>query len=177
MIKLIQKIKNKRESGNIVDAMGSLFVVILLFAMILVMAAYGSLVEKKLAIDNTVKEYLYLEEQYGYLRGAPSELPKSYTCSNGVINTSGLAAGSDAENLVRDLCTNNGVTKVIIESGTTRVQQAYGNEVVLKVTVTFNNPIFKEVGTNSKNGPGLFKVFGLKQEITYTIEYKATSRW
>lgn len=168
-------VKRKREDGNAVDMMGAVFVCIMLFAMILATAAYSALVERKLGIDNTVKEHLYLTEQYGYLRGLPSgNLPLTRNRNlDGSADTSGLTL--DAASLVKTLMEGNGCKTVTITNHTTKNQQAYGNKVEVEVIVVFDSPMYKVLGTNDPHA--WFKLFGLDDEITYTVSYTSTSRW
>lgn len=177
----LKSLFRKRESGNAIDMLGSVFVVVMMFAMILALVSYASLVEKKLSIDNTVKQYLYVTEQYGYLDGLPTNTnPITCAMSGTSLNTAGLAIGSDAEKMIKDL-ERNGCTNVVIESDTTRTQKGYGQEVVVDLTVSFPNPLFETIGatTEEQANRSWFKILmpASSRTVSYNVRFESASRW
>ena len=153
----------KREEGNVVDLMAGILVMILLFAMILAMIIYGSLVEKRLAIDNTVKEYLYIAEQYGHL-------------CNGVDGFKSSVCRDYCSELEQTLINTHGCTEAKVEPDTTVKQVAYGNQVRVHVTVKFPNPLYEQFSQEEK-GDGMFTLLGIQPVLEYSVSYDATSRW
>lgn len=113
---LIKFKKTQTEEGNIIDQLGSIIVMVFIFAMILANAAYGSSVQKRLNIDNVAKTYLYIMEQNGYL------------------------SEEDETNMTNELA-SLGVSVVSFE-GTTKTQVAYGDRVTLQCKVEFQNPLY-----------------------------------
>ena len=148
----------KREDGNIIDQMGSCIVMLMIFAMIIAMVSYGKLTNMRLAIDGTVRNFLYIEEQEGYLSGVGSTTPQQ----NAAALTSSLR--------------QVGCTSVAINPATTQTQVGYGEPVVLDVTVKFPNPIYTNL-SSERHPHAWFTVPGLPREITYRIVYSSTSRW
>jgi len=147
----------KREDANVIDMMASCLVFVMVFAMILVMMAYTALAQKRLQIDNVVRNYLYITEQDGYL--------------------SGDASGGNYKSL-EDNLKAVGCTTVNIESDTTRVQVSYGQPVKVHVSVAFQNPIFRVIGSNgSRRGLFLLPSSVIPTTINYDICYESTSRW
>lgn len=112
----MKRCKRSLEHGNVIDQLGSIIVMAFVFAMILAYAAYGNVVQKRLSIDNTAKEYLYKMEQEGLLTDA------------------------DKANMTKDLA-DAGVT-VEDFNGTTTKQVAYGDKVELICKVKFENPLY-----------------------------------
>lgn len=108
--------KNPTEEGNVVDQLGSIIVMMFIFAMILAFAAYGNSVQKRLNIDNIAKQYLYAMEQNGFL-------------------------SEDDQKSMSDKLADIGVTIVNFD-GTTDTQVAYGDEVILDCDVEFQNPLY-----------------------------------
>lgn len=136
------------EQGNIIDQLGSIIVMFFVFAMILAYAAYGNVVQKRLSIDNVAKKYLYLMEQNGQL------------------------TSDDQTDMTNELA-NYGVT-VVNYDGTTTVNTrvAYGDTVNLVCHVLFENPLYSVFETGD-----LIKIPGFNQNIEYTVELSATSKW
>lgn len=163
LYRIISKLKKKREKGNAIDLMAGVFVMIMLFAMILGMIAHGSLVGKRLKIDNVVKEYLYIAEQYGHLCNG-SDGYKSSSCQNYC---------AQLEQLLKDEydCITAKVNPI-----TTTSQVSYGNQVIVDVTVEFYNPLYEKLSAE-EHGDSWFTIAGFDKIIEYTISYKATSRW
>lgn len=152
--------KNAKEDGNIIDMMAGVFMMVCFFAIILVMASYGSLVDKRLSINNTIKNYLYIAEQQG-----------------------GLTA-EDVQNL-EDVLSDYGCTveSITINGSTNWIakgnghQVPYGDKIVLEVKLSFANPVYETVGANGSNSRGWFGVPGLSETIQYTKTLSSTSRW
>lgn len=159
---LLSLLKN-REKGNAIDLMAAVFVMIMLFAMILGMIAHGSLVEKKLNIDNTVKEYLYIAEQYGHLCNGTDGY-KSSSCQNYCLE------------LEQMLVDNLDCINAKVEADTTFMQVSYGNPVKVHVTVEFYNPLYEKLSAEEHDNTW-FTIAGLDRIIEYSVSYTATSRW
>ena len=153
----------KREDGNAIDLMSGVLVMVLLFVIILIMIAYGSLVSKRLDIDNTVKEYLYIAEQYGHLcngsDGLKSEVCKDF-CSE----------------LEQKLVNEHGCLSASVLPDTTMSQVPYGDKVRVHVVVQFTNPLYEKIGAEEK-GQSMFTIAGIQRVIEYSVSYDATSRW
>ena len=138
---------SKNEDGNVVDQMGTLIVMIFVFAMVLAYAAYGRTVQIRLRIDNACKEALYSMEQQGYLTDeAADALEVSLTAE-------GVAIASMGE--------------------TTTEQVAYGDPVLLECDVTFKNPFFLAFNTSST----WFDLTGFSADSQYSVRMSATSKW
>jgi hypothetical protein len=154
----------KKEEGNYIDWMAGVFIMVLIFAMTLVMMSYGSLVDKRLSINNAIKNYLYIAEQQGGLTQADVNSMKSILQGYGVT--------------VNSVTINGRSDKWIGEAGTSNGNQIpYGDQIDLEVTVTFTNPIYQIVGAKESGETGWFKVGGLNKTITYTKKLSSTSRW
>lgn len=153
--------ENAKEDGNTVDMMAGVFMMVCFFALILVMASYGSLVEKRLSINNTIKNYLYLAEQQG---GLTADDVKEL---EGILSDYGCTLES---------ITINGQKNHWIEKGNGK-QIPYGEKIVLEVKVSFANPVHDVIGTDDSNSQGWFKVAGLDDTIQYTKTLYSTSRW
>lgn len=140
--------ENLTEEGNIIDQLGSIIVMVFVFAMILANAAYGKTVQMKLSIDNIAKEYLYAMEQ------------------NGILDA------DNKNNMVSDLA-DIGVTVVDDFAGSTvEKQAAYGDKVKLICHVQFENPLYSVF----ENGV-VVTIPGFVQTIDYEINMSATSKW
>lgn len=173
---LLHTKKNKKEPGNIVDQMGSLFVMVFMLVMVLVLIAYSKMVQMRISIDNVVKEYLYQMEEEGCL-------------------TEEMQASMKEE--LRDLGVDYGSAgEAISFAGTSNLgtnQAAYGDKVTLVCTMTFPNPLYETISAEKKgNGhtwevddagnlksrdATWFTIAGLEQTITYTAKMSATSKW
>lgn len=157
----INRSKQKDEDGNAVDLMAGVFTMVLIFVATLVMAAYGSLVDKKLAINSVVKSYLYIAEQQG-----------------------GLTA-TDVENLKSSIAEYGATVNSVKVNGTTNwvargngYQVPYGDRIDLVVTVTINNPVYAIAGTNDDgSNSSWFRVGGIAKTITYVKKLSSISRW
>lgn len=150
----------KDEDGNYIDMMAGVFMMVCFFAIILVMASYGSLVDKRLSINNTIKNYLYIAEQQGGLTSEDVENLKDIL--------------SDY-NCTVDSITINGSTNWIAKGNGNQVP--YGDKIVLEVTVSFANPVYEVIGTEDGNSRGWFGVVGIDKTIQYTKTLSSTSRW
>ena len=160
----------KKEKGNMIDNMASILVMIMIFVMITAMVSYGRLVMIKLSVDNTVRNYLYISEQQGYL------------------------SPDDIANMTRQLAVTLDIREDAVDtSGTTITQVPYGDPVSVVVTVNFTNPLFKNLGITASNGRsrewfgiestnptknyGAKKIAKTLASITYTTSYTSTARW
>lgn len=147
------------EAGNIVDQLGSLLVMLFMFVMVMVFAAYSKSAMMRISIDNITKEYLYQMEQYGCL-------------------TTEMQAAMRQE--LRDIGVDYGTNgETISFEGTSNLgdhQATYGDRVTIVCTMTFPNPIY-EVVSSEKKGNMLFTVAGIPRTISYTSKMSATSKW
>jgi len=144
--------KFKKEDGNIIDELGSIFVMAFIFALILAFAVYGRMVQTRLAIDNIAKEYLYEMEQEGTLAKESQALMTADLAAMGVeIDTDAGGWGvTDIDN-----------------------QVPYGDEVVLECHVQFKNPLF-QVFSGSTWVSGALSI---DENLHYAVNFKATSKW
>lgn len=148
--------KFEKEDGNIIDELGSVFVMALIFALILAFAVYGRLVQTRLAIDNIAKEYLYEMEQEGGLTAAAQAAMVSDLSAMGVeINTS-APNGGWGDTVVGD-----------------DVQVPYGDEVILDCSMRFPNPLFQVFG----HPTFVSEALNVEEMLEYSVYFKATSRW
>ena len=144
--------RKAREDGNVIDLMAGVLVMVLIFAVIIVMVSYGSLVDKKLTINSVVKDYLYLAEQQGGLTVGDVENLKA--------EIKGYGANADS-------VTINGATNWVDKDNGNQVP--YGDKIDLEVTVSFTNPVYATTGLNNDgSNASWFKVGGLDEFITYT---------
>lgn len=160
---LLSHLLKDRENGNAIDLMAGVFVMIMLFAMILGMIAHGSLVERKLNIDNTVKEYLYIAEQYGHL-------------CNGTDGYSSSSCQNYCATLEKILVDDLNCISAKVEADTTTTQVSYGNPVKVHVSVEFYNPLYEKLSAEEHNNTW-FTIAGLDKVLDYSVSYTATSRW
>lgn len=158
--KIVPFLTKRDEDGNYIDMMAGVFMMVCFFALILVMASYGSLVDKRLSINNTIKNYLYIAEQQGGLTSEDVENLKDIL--------------SDYNCTVESI-TINGSTNWIANGNGNQIP--YGDKIVLEVTVSFVNPVYDVIGTDDANSQGWFKVAGLNDTIQYTKTLSSTSRW
>ena len=151
---------HQKEEGNVVDLMAGVLMLVFAFATILVMISYGSLVDKRLSVNTSVKDYLYLAEQQGGLTESDvnslTTILKKYGCT------------------VEKITINNGENWIAEGNG---AQIPYGDEISLQVVVSFENPVFHYFGTNEQEGGGWFEVPGLTPTIRFTKTFSSTSRW
>ena len=157
---IVSFLKKKDEDGNYIDMMAGVFMMVCFFAIILVMTSYGSLVDKRLSINNTIKNYLYIAEQQGGLTAEDVENLKDIL--------------SDYNCTVESI-TINGSTNWIAKGNGNQIP--YGDKIVLEVTMSFPNPVYEIVGTDGGNSRGWFGVGGLNKTIQYTKTLSSTSRW
>lgn len=159
-----------KEAGNIIDELGSIIVIAFMFAMVLAYAGIAKLAEMKLGIDNVAKEYLYIMEEEGYL------------------------STDEEESLTNDLV-SLGVDEDSLDfSGTDTSQVAYGDQVTLYFTGTFDNPLYDLLSSDKHSYDGeayelnadgspvdsnrtMFTIAGLSEKITFTINFSSTAKW
>lgn len=148
-----------KEDGTYIDMMAGVFMMVCLFALILVMLGQAALVEKRLDIKTAIKNTLYIAEQQGGLYSADVDAFKttlqSYGCTVNEIKINGSSS-----NL------SNGGKQV-----------PYGDRITLSVDVSFDNPLFKVIGKGNANGDGWFKTKNVSTQIHYSTEISSTSRW
>ena len=148
---------NKKEQGNVIDYLGSLFVVAFIFVMILAYAAYGKVTQQRLAIDNCAKEYLYRMEEYGFIaKDAASVVGHSPTIAELVDSYEAI-----------------GVEAVVDEANTTVSQVGYGDPVTLTLTATFDNPLFTTFGDEDS----MFSILGFDEKLAYNVSISSTAKW
>lgn len=140
------------EQANVIDQLGTIFVVAFVFALILAYSAYGKLVQERLAIDNVAKEYLYRMEEKGYLT-------------------------SDDKILLEEDMESIGVKEIQFTSSsgvsTTETQVAYGDKVTLALNVEFINPLYATFSTEG----AMIKIFGFEKNISYDVIMSSTAKW
>lgn len=182
-----KKKRMKTENGDITDHLGSLIVMVFLFAVLFALIGYSQLVMLRLDIDHTAKNYLHVMEEYGFL---PTDAD---IAAHPEIVPEGTPTKED---LITDL-SNLGVEVLDMPGfeGTQFIdkQVAYGDTVNLDVAVEFTNPLWKmigesddreamdwdgngnEVGTGKKKTMFISKLF--EEKIDYQIKMKTTSKW
>lgn len=133
---------NRKENGSM-DLIGAVYVLLFVFVMLLVYIGISKSVQLKLQCDTIAKNYLYRMEACGYLKQA------------------------DYESMVADF-RGIGATNVSKNIGTTSKQVAYGDFVVLDVTITVPNPILENLNID---------FLGISPQITYDIVLEATAKW
>lgn len=145
-INFMKNLKSKKENGNFVDQMGTLFIMVFVFILILVFAAYGSMVRDRLAIDNYAKEYLYQMEQTGYLSSTLKSQLKN--------NLEGL-----------------GCTNVVIEATSDKVP--YGTTIKLGYECDIPNPLYKYLSGSAMGFEiiGILEEIPYKNTMTATALY------
>lgn len=148
------------EEGNYIDMMAGVFMMVCFFALILVMASYGSLVDKRLSVNNAIKNYLYIAEQQGGLT------------SEDVSNLEDIL--SDYDCTVESVTVNGSTDWVAKGNGN---QVPYGDKIVLEVSVSFANPVYEVIGADSGETRGWFGASGIRKTIKYTKKLSSTSRW
>jgi hypothetical protein len=158
MTQLLNKLK-KRESGSMISHLAGVFMMVFIFVMILVMAAYGRIVQIRIAVDTTCKSYLYIMEQHGYLDDRDG-------------NNLAQALKND---LIANGCTSVDLTGTDTYSASGQV--AYGDKLHLIANVTFHNPLYDWVSTERMGSFSWFTVMGIPEEITYNVDMPATSKW
>lgn len=154
-----------REEGNFVDMMAGVLMMVCLFAIILTMLAYSALIERRLAVNNAVRNYLYIAEQQGGLQTTDVEalrkfLEVNYGCTD--IN----------------ITVNEGVNW--IDQGSFQVP--YGSEIRLSVTMKMPNPIYQVLGLSEEqkaNGGSdtYWFLVKIRDKIDYRVGFTSTSRW
>lgn len=139
----------RMEPANIIDELGSIFVMIFIIALILLYTAYGKLTQERLAINNIAKEYLYKMEETGYL------------------------SDEDMDRMEADM-KNIGVTEIIFDTVNTDTKQVpYGDSVTLAFNVIFPNPLFE---TFSRDG-SYIRVMGFDPYLSYDVNISSTAKW
>lgn len=138
----------EKENGNFIDMMGSLFIMVFIFILILVFTAYGSMVRSRLAIDNNAKEYLYQMEQSGFLSSTLKTQFKN--------NLEGL-----------------GCTNVKIDATSDKVP--YGSSIKLGYECEIPNPLYKYIAEEKKGNAMGFGMIGISPTIHYKNTMTATA--
>lgn len=139
-------IKKRKEKGNIIDMCSSLFILLFVFMLLLAYLSYSKAINKKMAIDLVAKNTLYQMEETG-----------SWTQS--------------IENNFLSELENNGIDDIKIEknesTGVNSAKAGYGEEVDLKVVISFKNPArqFKFMNTVTS------------ERIEYEIARSTTAKW
>lgn len=148
----------RKENGNAIDLIASVFVVAFIFALILSYACYGKTVQERLAIDNIAKKYLYRMEENGYMLPAEKDM---MVADLGRI-------GATVEENGWTVTTSSG-TYVTDES-----QVTYGDTVTLACKVKFPNPFYQTFGTAG----AFFRMNRYTEEyVSYEIVMSSTSKW
>lgn len=158
---------NKMEDGNIVDNLTVIIIMVFVFAVLFAFISYSKCVMIKLNADSITKEYLYKMEEWGYLKP------------------------EDKEALIKDL-ENAGFTVNRIETNIpVGKQAAYGDKVVLTITVSIQNPVYEILGAEKKGGEyvldengnqtntggTMFVKAGLSPILTFSVSMSSTSKW
>lgn len=149
-----KSIFKRLEYGNVIDQIGSILVVVFIFALILAYSAYGKLTQERLAVDNVAKEYLYRMEEYGYLR---SEDEDAMVAAMESVGAKVVSFGDTTREK---------------ESGSD-VQVTYGDQVVLDLTLSYPNPFFNVFSSDN----AWIKILGFEKEIQYHVRMSATAKW
>lgn len=159
------------EDGNVIDMMAGVFMMVCLFAIILTMLAYFALVERRLSINNAIRNYLYLAEQQGGLTEDDKANLKKFLVDN---------YGCDKETLeIKVLWCKKDGGESEVASG---AQVPYGDTIKLSVKMDFPNPIYQVIGLTDEqiaNGEGEKYWFRVKtnKSIYYEKSLSSTSRW
>ena len=147
------------EAGNIIDQMGSIFVMVFMFVMVLVFAGYSKMVMMRINIDTVTKGYLYQMEEEGCLTAEMQQYMKEE---------------------LRDIGVNYGVDGDAISfAGTSNLgddQAPYGSRITLQCSMSFPNPMYETIG-QEKKGDTWFTIPGLARTLDYTVKMTATSKW
>ena len=114
--------KNIRKENGIQDTMGSLFVMLFIFIMLLCYVGFSKSVSKKADCDNIAKKYLYRMESAGCL------------------------TSEDFENMTLDF---DKINVSVQDIGSSRTRVPYGEEVVLHIRLTFPNPLLEFLDLSS----------------------------
>lgn len=149
-----KSIFGRLEYGNVIDQIGSILVVIFIFALILAYSAYGKLTQERLAVDNVAKEYLYKMEEYGYLR---SEDEDAMVLAMNQVGATVVSFGETTRE----------------KESSSDAQVTYGDQVVLDLTLSYPNPLFNVFSRDNS----WIKIFGFDEEISYHIRMSATAKW
>lgn len=168
----------RTEEGNVVDLMAGVLMMVCLFALILAMLAYSALVERRLAINNAVRNYLFIAEQQGGLTkhtdGSPDDgktlidfLVKNYGASDVKVYIGEHEYDAGGPGWIND----HGA------SGHEMQNIPYGTAFELKVEMQIPNPLYQVLGASNNGDKYWFKVGGLSHTIPYTISLSSTSRW
>ncbi len=152
-----KKLLRQTERGNVVDYIAAIFIMLFLFACTLALINYSKIIQMRLKADNIAKTYLYKMEENGYL--------KSISLSGGY---------SDKEALINAF-EEAGFNDVNILTDTTTKQVAYGDEIVLAVSLSMSNPLYDAFGGSKERY--LFGIKGLDRTFTFQIRMKSTSKW
>ena len=164
----------RTEEGNVVDLMAGVLMMVCLFALILAMLAYSALLERRLAINNAVRNYLFIAEQQGGLTLENGNDLKTFIATN---------YGVDIETIkvyVAEHEYNAGGLGWINLHGTSDHEMQnipYGTAFELKVEMQIPNPLYQVLGASNDGDMYWFKVGGLSHTIPYTISLSSTSRW
>ena len=155
----------KKEHGTYVDMMAGVVMMVCIFALILVMAAYGSMVEKRLAINNAAKNYLYIAEQQGGLTQADKDMLTSILHDYGCV--------------VEEIKVNG--TDDVIARGNGK-QVPYGDKITVSIKVSFTNPVYAVVGLTDAQAADSTKTWWFRTNlisptVSYTTILSSTSRW
>ena len=146
--KKLHSIMRRIEPANIIDELGSIFVMIFIIALILVFTSYGKLTQQRLAINNIAKEYLYKMEETGYL--SVDDMVKMET---------------DMKEI--------GVTELTFGPETDTQQVTYGDSVTLAFHVVFPNPLFSTFSQEDS----YIKILGFDPDLGYDVNISSTAKW
>lgn len=147
------------EPGNIIDQMGSIFVMVFMFVMVLVFAGYSKMVMMRINIDTVTKSYLYQMEEEGCLTAEMQQYMKEE------LRDIGVNYGTDGD--------------AISFAGTSNLgddQAPYGSRITLQCSMSFPNPMYETIG-QEKKGDAWFTLPGLARTLNYTVKMTATSKW
>ncbi len=135
------------EDGNVVSQMAGVITMIFVFVMVLALLAFAKLVNYRMGIDNTVRNYLYVAEQKGYL-------------------------SSDDIDAFRASLESIGCYDVTINATTAQVP--YGSEVTVGAQLKFDNPIWESF---SKDTHDNWFALNVARPVEYTPVMRSTARW
>lgn len=146
---------HKKTDANVVDQLGTVFMVAFCLGLIVMFACYTKITETVMRIDSCCLTYLNVMEQQGYL---PAEYLDQFS--------------TDLQNL--------GVTRANLTTTPdylTGAQASYGSVISLQIEVDIQNPIYY-LFSSERNPKSWLKLSGLTPTLHYAPPaYTSTSKW
>lgn len=151
----INRILSKKTNANVVDQLGTVFMVAFSLGLIVMFACYTKITETVMRIDSCCLTYLNVMEQQGYL-------PTAYL--------------TQFEKDLEDL----GVVSATLATTPdylTGEQASYGSVIALKIEVDIKNPIYY-LFAEDRNPKSWLRLSGLSPTLHYNPPaYTSTSKW